>query len=296
MIPHRQRRLLLLGLLLLAIFVIAAGLPYLRFHPGQPFGFWEWLFSRLTTETTDNQGNGLTATQSNSNFLSQFGDLAMGSLVIGFWVLLVFSILYAFVSAKFRRELLRMLAFVIPLVILLPQLARRLALQRALSGEETAGEFALGETALPEPPPFVQQPPEWLFILINGILVALLIWGIYLLWRRLHPKSKPQTVVVRQIKRALTDLDAGLGLKNVVIACYANMCQEMQKSQELERQHDMTPREFEAHLANAGIASIHIQQLTRLFENVRYGAKASDATIELEARKCLQAILQAYGE
>jgi hypothetical protein len=297
MIPHRQRRLLLLGLLLLAIFVIAAGLPYLRFQPGQPFGFWDWLFSRLATETADNPGNGLApGEQTDFNFLSQFGDRVLGSIVIGFWVLLVFSILYAIVSPKFRRELLRMLAFAIALVILLPQLARRLALQRALAEEQAPGEFGIGEAALPEPPPFIQQPPEWLFILINGVVIVLLIWGIYLLWRRLHQKSEAQTVVVRQIKRALSDLDAGSDLKNAVIACYASMCQELQKSQDLKRQHDMTPREFETHLANAGIASTHIQQLTRLFENVRYGAKTSDTTQELEARACLQAIVQTYGE
>jgi hypothetical protein len=297
MISYRQKRLFLLGLLLLAIFVIAAGLPYLRFQPGQPFGFWDWLFARLTLENADNSGNSLAiGDQNGSNFLSRFGDRVLGSVVIGFWVLLIFSILYAIVSPKFRRELLRMLAFVIPLVILLPQIARRLALQRALAQEGAPGEFGMGESTLPEPPPFIQQPPEWLFILINGIVIALLIWGIVLLWRRLRPKSNPRTVVVRQIKRALSDLDAGLGLENVVIACYASMCQELQKSQDVKRPDDMTPREFETYLANAGIASTHIQQLTRLFENVRYGAKTSDAAAELEARASLQAIVQAYGE
>ena len=285
----------MLGLLLLAIFITAAGLPYLRFHPGQPFGFWDWLFTRLTLPS-ENLENGLsTGDQTNANFLNQFGDRVLGSVIVGFWVLLIFSILYAIVSPKFRRELLRMIAFIIPLVILLPRIAKRLALQRALTGEDTPGEFGMGEGVLPEPPAFIQQPPEWLFILINGIVIALLIWGIYLLWRRLRPKSDAQ-VVVRQIKRALSDLDAGLDLKNVVIACYASMCQELQKSQDLKRQRDMTPREFELHLARAGIASAHIQRLTRLFENVRYGAKTSDAAAELEARACLQAIIQAYGE
>jgi hypothetical protein len=73
------------------------------------------------------------------------------------------------------------------------------------------------------------------------------------------------------------------------------MCQGLQSGQNLPRKKNMTPREFESYLAEAGIHSDHIQQLTRLFEGVRYGAKTTDSITENHAKYYLQTILQTYG-
>jgi hypothetical protein len=64
----------------------------------------------------------------------------------------------------------------------------------------------------------------------------------------------------------------------------------------LQRQEAMTPREFELLLAGAGLRDDHIGQLTRLFERVRYGGAAASERDEQEARACLSAIVQAYGQ
>jgi len=149
---------------------------------------------------------------------------------------------------------------IFPLVILLPYIAKRLVMQQRLSEGEAPGELALGDVPLIETPSFIQQPPEWLFILVNFLLLGLLFVGIYFVWQRFRPKSDAQAVVVRQVRRALSDLEAGLGLRDVVIACYLEMCQGLQKSQRIKRKKDMTPREFEEHLASAGelqLARLH---------------------------------------
>jgi hypothetical protein len=63
----------------------------------------------------------------------------------------------------------------------------------------------------------------------------------------------------------------------------------------LERDRAMTPREFAQHLAASGVRDEHIQQLTRLFEDARYGAQPPSARDERAAVECLTAIVQAYG-
>ena len=57
----------------------------------------------------------------------------------------------------------------------------------------------------------------------------------------------------------------------------------------------MTPREFEQVLGGLGLRDEHIQQLTRLFERVRYSAAAPGEREEREAEACLSAIVAAYG-
>jgi hypothetical protein len=58
----------------------------------------------------------------------------------------------------------------------------------------------------------------------------------------------------------------------------------------------MTPREFEQYLSQSGLRDEHIQQLTHLFESVRYGARVPGQREEAEAITCLTAIVQAYGK
>jgi hypothetical protein len=57
----------------------------------------------------------------------------------------------------------------------------------------------------------------------------------------------------------------------------------------------MTPREFEQHLAEAGLGDDHIRRLTRLFESVRYGSNIPTKAEEEEALSCLNAIAEAYA-
>lgn len=215
-----------------------------------------------------------------------------------FWVLLLFSLIYAFVSPRFRRTLLRTFLTIILLVILLSMLSERLELEE--TGQEPADTsgtaLAPGDAGLPDPPDFVTNPPTW-FIMIVNVLLALLFAGvIWLFWRLLRPKPDPQTLLVQQAEQALIDLEAGADLKDVVLRCYAGMSQVLRESRNVERRRAMTPREFESHLAEIGLRDEHIKHLTHLFEGVRYGARPTTRRTELEAMDCLRAIVRAYGE
>jgi len=292
----RRKKILLtlvFGLSLAVTLFLASSLPNLRFQPGQSLHLLEWILSLLSENAAD-----LPEIQEQTPRSSLFPDLderTLISIILLFWLLLIFSILYALVSPYFRKKLIRMFITMFFLVFFIPKIARDLLLQIRMAFGGRGGTL-LGENTLPIPPAFIENPPEWLFLVINLLLLLFFFGGFYILWPRLRPKPETRVLVMREVKRALEDLEAGLDFTDVVIACYAKMCQGLQKSRSVDRHHAMTPREFEEHLAHLGIASTHIQQLTRLFESVRYGAKHADKATEQEATQCLQAILQVYGE
>jgi len=296
---HSQKKILLsllFALMVGAIILLAGGLPNLRLKAGEPSHLLDWILSQLNFENLSSVP-GIGANPGGLGFWNQLSETLRGSIVVIFWVTLVFSIIYAVISPEFRKELIRGFMLILTMVVLLPYIAREMNRQVNPLGQESApGAYPAGEALLPEPPPFVQQPPAWLLGLAKGLLLFLIFAGVYWLWRYLRPKPVSQAVVVRHIKQALSDLESGMALEDVVIACYRKMCQELQKTRQVQRQRYMTPREFEDYLADAGISSVHIQQLTLLFEGARYGAKNTDAVKEDQARQNLQEILKAYGE
>jgi len=143
----------------------------------------------------------------------------------------------------------------------------------------------------PDPPTFVADPPDWLRVLINALIALLIAVALWFLWRLFRSRPDTQTLLVQQAEAALDDLNYGGDLRDVVMRCYASMSQVLRQSRNVERDKDMTPREFESHLAELGLRDEHIRRLTRLFEDVRYGKKSSGERAKLEAVGCLQAIV-----
>jgi hypothetical protein len=56
-----------------------------------------------------------------------------------------------------------------------------------------------------------------------------------------------------------------------------------------------TPREFAARLRSSGMMLAHIDRLTAIFEQVRYGGRSGGAFVD-EAIGCLEAIEEAYSK
>jgi hypothetical protein len=287
---------IIIGLSLGAVLLLAGGLPNLRFQPGEDLHIYEWIMANLNSDKSAEYpeiGEGPVG----SNFWSRLSDGTQEFIVIAFWLILIFSILYAIISPQFRRELVRMFVMLLFFALLIPYIAKRMVHEPVPNEVEMQpGDIDFGDVNFPQPPPFIQQPPEWFLILAKALILVLILGGIYLIWRRLHPKPDPQAVVVKHIKQALSNLESGSEFKDVVIACYAKMCRELQRTQGIGRHKAMTPREFENYLTNSGITSANIRQLTLLFEGVRYGARPTDKNTEHKAKQSLQAILQAYGE
>ena len=282
-----QQKLTLLALLSVAIIfiiLISNGLSQLHLHSGDISG----LIALLTQDDKSVGSAAPVQPQSDSS-------LPLGILRPIFWVLLIGVILYAVVSPRFRKSVFRAFIVVLVLLLLLNRLPQNEAIERESEPSGGIAGLEVGQVAVPEPPAFVTDPPGWFVIGANVLLVLLLLGGLWLVWRMWRREPDTQTLLVQEIESALSDLEAGDNLSDVVLRCYARMSQVLRKSKNIERHHAMTPREFERHLAEIGMQDEHIQRLTRLFEGVRYGAQPSGGRTEREALACLTAIVQTYG-
>ena len=130
------------------------------------------------------------------------------------------------------------------------------------------------------------------------ILLLLLLGAAWFIWRRFQDRQAktPQALIVEEAERTIYNIQAGQDLRHAIIQCYAAMNRVLEEDKKIARRRGMTPREFEAHLASFGVDDAHIQRLTRLFEQVRYGSKATGGREEREALDCLNAIVAAYGK
>ena len=77
--------------------------------------------------------------------------------------------------------------------------------------------------------------------------------------------------MLQEAEAALTDLSAGVDLKNVIIRSYQKMTFSLQEEQGIERSSNLTVKEFEHLLISKGFPAVPIHQITSLFEKVRYG-------------------------
>lgn len=92
---------------------------------------------------------------------------------------------------------------------------------------------------------------------------------------------------------ALEALRGGADLKDTVVHCYREMGQVLMKKRGITRTKDMTPREFENSLQHSFLPHESLYQLTRLFEEIRYGNKAPGEKESRNAVRCLTAIIKA---
>ena len=65
----------------------------------------------------------------------------------------------------------------------------------------------------------------------------------------------------------------------------------LSRDRDIKRPKEMTPREFASYLVKSGLPEPPIQQLTHLFERVRYGAKITDTESDRKAVESLEAII-----
>jgi hypothetical protein len=73
--------------------------------------------------------------------------------------------------------------------------------------------------------------------------------------------------------------------------CYYEMSRVLRQQRGIRRDQAMTPREFAIFLEEAGLPVEAVGRLTRLFEQVRYGAKVPDRREEAQALASLEAVV-----
>jgi len=201
-------------------------------------------------------------------------------------LVLVFSIF----SPRTRRMILEEIKRAIPFVIWILAMAyllRRVQFQNMRTTSTT--------TPLPDLPAWINNPPLLVTLGIGIVLVTIVVAAAWLLWRRLRWRQ-PLDRLAEQAQSTITEIEAGGNFTDAIIECYVGMCHVLRRERRIVRAEGMTPREFATRLEQFGLAGRQAQQLTRLFEKVRYGTAVPTAQDKREAINCLEAMVTATSK
>lgn len=279
---RKRRALLSLALALALIFVLSIGITGLSLSPGEVFA--------MPTLIQSTVGGGL----GGGDTLLLILRVMLAIALVTFPITLVWSIL----TKEGRRRLLVNLVL-IALLWLGLSVIRRAAQDAAIgaapasaNGSAPAIDELLPAMPFPE---FTASPPDWTVIVVT-LAIALLLVGLvtatgWLIWRQ--RKRKPLQQLGEQAQAAIEALQTGGDLRSIVIRCYHDMSQVLQQERNIQRNAAMTPSEFEQALRGKGVPHDAVHQLTRLFEDVRYGAKPIGEREERLAMDSLSAIVAA---
>lgn len=206
------------------------------------------------------------------------------------------TVVLFFVSPRMRREILRGLVAAAVIVTAILLLNARRGAREAEQGPLSPLSPVLDDSLLPDVDAGpVPGPPEWLVVGVSVgavLFVAALIVGVaWLAWRS-RRTTDPLEELAREARGAIDAIRSGADLENVIVRCYSEMERVLRERRGIQREEAATPREFEARLRAAGLPGDAVHRLTRLFERVRYGAKAAGEVEERQAVACLTAIAE----
>lgn len=223
--------------------------------------------------------------------------------ILAFWLAIVLPIALALLllppemRKRLFQQLVRLALFVLALVLALRYRLIHIPQLDAGSIDPTSGGFqTLG--AGPDDEVFVPPAiPPWMTYLISFLLMTVLAWALYRLYRRWESARERRASGLAGIaavaRDSLNGLTEGRQWGDVVVEAYARMTDAVRLARGLHREAAWTPREFAARLARNGLPSVAVDDLTRLFEAARYGETISDETARQRAASCLESILRA---
>jgi hypothetical protein len=278
-----QKKILTSSLIILAIFIVmllAAGISNLEFQPSVP-------------EPRNRESFQLRPLK-----LQSVPPIIDQILLVIFSVIVPIGIVLFIKSPEFRKLALRRILMMTMLGLLLFSIINRnqeeVPVEEQLVEDVVDNAFLEAQRdALTFVDTVTQPAPELNIFLDIAILLgtALLIW--YLYRRFFRADSTPTDQLKTEIEGAISEIQAGENLRNVIIRCYADMSQILNEKRGIQRDQAMTPREFEIELQDVGIPSTAVQRLTRLFEAARYGNADLGPEAEQEALLCLMSIAEA---
>jgi hypothetical protein len=146
------------------------------------------------------------------------------------------------------------------------------------------------------------EPPGWSFpaaaIAISvGIAVLLAVAWAKLAprWRRREKDDNKTELeeLIETVASAADEIQLGGDPRSAVLRCYREMIRILCGKQTIDHVH-MTARELAAALHRVGFTARHVDQLTEIFELVRYGNRSGQPLAE-RAVGCLEAIRKAYA-
>jgi hypothetical protein len=291
---YSQKRLLLLllGFLLLAMLVLAISLPGMQLNRPTVF----------TILQEGDRGDG-GILPGGDNFIVVFLAILKGFMAIAV-VLFPFYLYLSLQTKKGRRRLLGEFMVFAILVFLLTMLKTDRLTDLLTKTSESLQGFnpsldnlqPPGEQVSFTPPAsldYYAQGLIWVGAILLAVIVGLVAWFLA------RPRYKvPQAVETRgqiaaEAQQAVKDIEAGRDFKDTILRCYAQMSQAIADGRGLKRGEAMTPAEFAAELKGQGLPEVAVEELTHLFEAVRYGRQQPGARAEAQAVACLNVIIEA---
>lgn len=269
-----------------ALFLLAIGLTQMDLQPGNlnAFSFGGSSNLNLTSQP-----------EASTDYLNVLRIL----YIIGI-VLLPAIIVLLIVSKQARKQFLRSLIAVFPILLLLFVLQKMREQNGQQQPEVTTPPIGAPPPAGAGTNPFlvtINHLPPWV-IITGTVIVALIVTGLvmgiaWFFWKRSHPPEDSIDLIGQEAQNAIDALKSGENLKNVVIRCYFQMNEIINKERGVRRDEAMTPREFIKRLEAIGLPGSAIRELTRLFEEVRYGTRLPGLEDEVVAMASLNSIVDA---
>jgi hypothetical protein len=198
-----------------------------------------------------------------------------------FLLILVFAyVIISIFDKNARKRLLKDLLRIALILILLQYFLNNwqeslLQGDTGLQSSELLDPSELSGEVIP-PSIFVANPQPWMFPLIAviaAVALALVTFGVLLLLSKRFRGGQPRYLnIANNAQNALDEIkEDRFEFSDVIIRCYAEMSQTLADEKDILRSKAMTTHEFEQELLSKGFPARPVQQLTRLFEQVRYG-------------------------
>ena len=271
----KRRALVLLFLTVIAAVLIGAALSRLEFHAGIPL---------------PGMGDFQTGLQQKEAPKISVSILAM--IKIAAVVVMILAAIYT--AFKYRknipwRDILAPAFFTITVSMI--ALWILFTLQRvSINFDAQAPEILMPEPII-EPQPVAPFNTNLTWLVWIGLALGLILIGVRLLFWRREPNRIPDAVQW-EAEQAIRALQTGSDVRSVIVRCYRQMSQALQKERGIQLEETMTARDFERLLEARGIPHDPVHQLTQLFEGARYGYRQPGPEEERKALDSLNAILQ----
>jgi len=200
-------------------------------------------------------------------------------------VALLISSLFALFN-KLNRKTLTIIAIIVTILVFLFVIADQFPSSN-INGEITLQENentpSSGElvfSAISEPPSFL----IWI-VGIGFIVIVVMIFVVFL--RRTNEVKKVADPLLLTVDKTLSLLNDGNNFQNVIFDCYSQMIEVMKEEFNINQDASVTANEFKELLIRRGLPIVPVNQITSLFEKIRYGSKSILPEDEKNAINCL---------
>jgi len=275
----KRRTLLIFGLALVILLVLAAGLSSLVLKPGQNFDI-----QNLNKEP------GASWLPVNIDIVQVIFQAFMALILI----LLPFFIIYMLIDPRRRKQLLVDLlgiGFMLMLLYFFRQSLGNKAQNQTVPLAPPAGNPNLYPAPVGTPAVFSPPPADNLVtivaILLGGLAVASAVVAWYFIARSRRAQPSAVQLLAAQADETIEDLLSGKNLRDTILLCYRRMTEIAARNRNIPREASDTPHEFEQAMIAKGLPAVPVRDLTRIFEDIRYGDQNAG---EEERRRAVSAL------